>query len=142
MALNDYGWRELIRRALRIPDVIGDEVTMEIITDVVFSAPVVREKARSADGVTEQRISRAVLDRTIEAAARGDLDRFIVGRDGAGRSSVVDVRSVDAAITLAVRESGENVPPGLAEPLLMLIRDYVLTHPFEAANWPHINAVP
>ena len=97
MALNDYGWRELIRRALRIPDVIGDEVTMEIITDVVFSAPVVREKARSADGVTEQRISRAVLDRTIEAAARGDLDRFIVGRDG----SPVGARlSTSAVLTL------------------------------------------
>ena len=115
---------------------------MEIITDVVFSAPVVREKARSADGVTEQRISRAVLDRTIEAAARGDLDRFISGRDGAGATRL----STSAVLTLPspspCARAARTSPPGLAQPLLMLIRDYVLTHPFEATNWPHINAVP
>jgi hypothetical protein len=31
-------WRQLVRRALGVPDLIGDEVALAMVTDVVFSS--------------------------------------------------------------------------------------------------------
>ena len=31
-------WRQLVRRAVGVPDLIGDEVALAMVTDVVFSS--------------------------------------------------------------------------------------------------------
>ena len=39
MSLDEEDWRLLIRRSFRIPDLVGDEVALKIISQVAYKPP-------------------------------------------------------------------------------------------------------
>lgn len=75
MPLDEAGWNWLVRRALGVPDLIGDEVAMEIIDDAVFSHPLVKgdRPTNSHDEIAE-RITQEILDTLCRMGRQGDLD--------------------------------------------------------------------
>ena len=132
MPLNKDQWRTLVRRALDIPDVIGVDVAVEIAADVAYQSPVAATETRGRDIEFEERVGLAILEETAKAGKRGDLDRFIMGRENRGNGSS-KVSDVDYIVTTKARESGNapSLPQGMAVPILEKVKEYVLANPFD-----------
>ena len=132
MALDEAGWR----RAIGIPDVIGDKIALELLTDnTVFSATSEADDSIHSPIIgqeEDQRIASAVLDSLIALAVAGDLDGYLVAR----RSHALD-GAAERVLEGARIATGMNVlPKALAEPLLERVKAYVTDRPFEDPNWP------
>jgi hypothetical protein len=135
-------WRQLVRRALGVPDLIGDEVALAMVTDVVFSSELQSQPRSDDDDV----IAQAVWDAVVKLGAAGELDAFLMERSGpSGRLdwdwlynrvvtdavSALDDVVADARYSLGLSSLPESLPRWLAEPLLLRVRDFVKAHPFQ-----------
>jgi hypothetical protein len=135
-------WHQLVRRALGVPDLIGDEVALAMVTDVVFSSEP-QSQSRSDD---DEFIAQAVWDAVVKLGAAEELDAFLMERSGPpgpldwdwlydrvvtdARSALDDVVA-DARYSLGLPRLPDRLPHWLAEPLLLRIRDFVKAHPFQ-----------
>jgi hypothetical protein len=135
-------WRQLVRRAVGVPDLIGDQVALAMVTDVVFSSELQSQPRSDDDDV----IAEAVWDAIVKLGAAEELDAFLMERssrygpldwDWLYDRVVTDARSAlddvvaDARYSLGLPRLPETLPRWLAEPLLLRIRDFVKTHPFQ-----------
>jgi hypothetical protein len=135
-------WRQLVRRAAGVPDLIGDEVALAMVTDVVFSSELQSQPRSDDDDV----ITEAVWVAVVKLGAAEELDAFLMERSGPpgpldwdslydrvvtdARSALDDVVA-DARYSLGLPRLPETLPRWLAEPLLLRIRDFVKAHPFQ-----------
>jgi hypothetical protein len=135
-------WRQLVRRAVGVPDLIGDEVALAMVTDVVFSSELQSQPRSDDDDV----IAEAVWHAVVKLGAAEELDVFLMERSGPpsrldwdwlydhvvtdARSALDDVVA-DARYSLGLPKLPESLPHWLAEPLLLRIRDFVKAHPFQ-----------
>src|SRR5271166_6710572 len=70
-------WHQLVRRALEVTDLIGDEIALAMVTDVVF-----RRGTRSQTASDDEVVGQAVWDAVVELGVAGELDAFLTGRSG------------------------------------------------------------
>jgi hypothetical protein len=134
-------WRQLVRRALDVPDLIGDEVALSMVTDVVFA-----DEVRSQPPSDDDFIGQAVWDAVVKLGVDEELDAFLTERSDPPGSLdwdwlydrvVADARSAlddviaDARYALGMRRLPERLPGHLARSLLLRIRDFVKAHPFQ-----------
>ena len=126
MGQDEHAWRQIVRRALGVPELIGGDVVVEIATDLVYSAPVMASDPGSYPEFEE----------TIKAGVNGSLDRFIMDRPRSAIHGSSELKEIDNLIITNSRETDglADLPPGIAEPLLKVIRKYVLAHPFEKTH--------
>ncbi|MFZ2058525.1 MAG: hypothetical protein WAV54_14040 [Acidimicrobiales bacterium] len=124
-------WRQLVRRASDVPDLIGDKVALAMVTDVVFS-----RQTRSPSPQDDEVIGKAVWDAAVKLGADGELDAFLMERRNS--PGLVDnwdwlYRRVlaDARAALDIPGLPESLPRWFAEPLLLRIRDFVKEHRFQ-----------
>ena len=135
-------WRQLVRRAVGVPDLIGDQVALAMVTDVVFSSELQAQPRSDDDDV----IAEAVWSAIVKLGAAEELDAFLMERsDPPGRLGwdwlydrvVTDARSAlddvvaDARYSFGLPRLPDSLPRWLAEPLLFRIRDFVKAHPFQ-----------
>ncbi len=135
-------WRQLVRRAVGVPDLIGDHVALAMVTDVVFSSELQAQPRSDDDDV----IAEAVWTAIVKLGAAEELDAFLMERSGSSGSldwnwlydrvvtdarSTLDVVVADARYSLGLPRLPDSLPRWLAEPLLLCIRDFVKTHPFQ-----------
>jgi hypothetical protein len=71
-------WRQLVRRAVGVPDLIGDEVALAMVTDVVFSSELQSQPRSDDDDV----ITEAVWAAVVKLGAAEELDAFLMERSG------------------------------------------------------------
>src|ERR1035441_6301369 len=71
-------WRQLVRRAVGVPDLIGDEVALAMVTDVVFSSELQSQPRSDDDDV----ITEAVWAAFVKLGAAEELDAFLMERSG------------------------------------------------------------
>ena len=135
-------WRQLVRRSVGVPDLIGNEVALAMVTDVVFSSELQAQPRSDDDDV----IAEAVWHAVVKLVAAEELDAFLMERSGLpglldwdwlydrvvtdARSALDDVVA-DARYSLGLPRLPDSLPRWLAEPLLLRIRDFVKTHPFQ-----------
>jgi hypothetical protein len=135
-------WRQLVRRAVGVPDLIGNEVALAMVTDVVFSSELQSQSRSDDDDV----IAEAVWDAVVKLGAAEELDAFLMERSGSSgpldwdwlydrvvtdaRSALDDVVA-DARYSLGLPRLPDSLPRWLAEPLLLRVRDFVKAHPFQ-----------
>src|ERR1035441_2517320 len=67
-------WRQLVRRAVGVPDLIGDQVALAMVTDVVFSSELQSQPRSDDDDV----IAEAVWAAVVKLGA----DAFLMERSG------------------------------------------------------------
>ena len=139
MPLDEEEWRLLIRRAFRIPDLVSEEVSLEVIAQVSCTP---RHGVHIHDISLRERIGLALIDATVGAGTAGELDRFLMGREEEvmGRSSGL-LEVADRHICFLAEEvSGltSAFPPGSAEPILERVRRFVLKHPFYPDPLSHL----
>ena len=123
-------WRQLVRRAVGVPDLIGDQVALAMVTDVVFSSELQSQPRSDDDDV----IAEAVWAAVVKLGAAEELDAFLMERSGSsGRLDWdwLDDVVADARYSLGLPRLPETLPRWLAEPLLLRIRDFVKAHPFQ-----------
>jgi hypothetical protein len=141
MSLDEEDWRLLIRRAFRIPDLVADEVALEIISQVVYKPP--RGVHSNADIALRERVGLALIDATVGVGLAGELDRFLMSREEKITSRASGLLEVaDRHICFLAEEvSGltSEFPRGSAEPILERVRRFVLKHPFYPDLLPHIS---
>ena len=108
--LDAEGWRILVRRALGIPDVVGDGVAVEVVTDLIYTAPIAANEVRGRNVEFEEGVGNAILDAVVHAGELGQLDNRVLtyAREAAG---------------------APQLPPGLALPLLLQVKAFVTSHP-------------
>jgi hypothetical protein len=125
MPLDEEEWRLLIRRAFRIPDLVGDAVTLEIISQVVYES---RSEVGSNDNISlREGVGLALIDATVGAGMAGELDRFLMSREEeivSRASGLLEVADQHICF-LAEEVSGLTFTPGSAEPILEKVK-----HPF------------
>ena len=95
------------------------------------------QKLDGRDIEFEESVGLAILEETAKAGKRGDLDRFIMGRENRGNGSS-KVSDVDYIVTTKARKSGNapSLPQGMAVPILEKVKEYVLANPFDL-DGPH-----
>ena len=135
-------WRQLVRRAVGVPDLIGDQVALAMVTDVVFSSELQSQPRSDDDDV----IAEAVWAAVVKLGAAEELDAFLMERssryglldwDWLYDRVVTDARSAlddvvaDARYSFGLPRLPDSLPRRLAEPLLDRIRDFVKAHPFQ-----------
>jgi hypothetical protein len=135
-------WRQLVRRAVGVPDLIGDQVALAMVTDVVFSSELQSQPRSDDDDV----IAEVVWTAIVKLGAAEELDAFLMERssppglldwDWLYDRVVTDARSAlddvvaDARYSFGLPKLPESLPRWLAEPLLDRIRDFVKAHPFQ-----------
>ena len=116
-------WRQLVRRSVGVPDLIGDQVALAMVTDVVFSSELQSQPRSDDDDV----IAEAVWAAVVKLGAAEELDAFLMERSGSpGRLDwdwlydhvVTDARSAlddvvaDARYSLAYRGCPRACPTG------------------------------
>ena len=69
-------WRQLVRRAVGVPDLIGDQVALAMVTDVVFSSELQSQPRSDDDDV----IAEAVWAAVVKLGAAEELDAFLMER--------------------------------------------------------------
>ena len=140
MPLHEEGWRLLIRQAFRIPDLVGDEVALEMISQVVYKPP--RGVHSNANISLRERVGLALIDATVGVGIAGELDRFLMSREEEiiGRPSGLLEAADQHICFLAEEVSGltSEFPPGSAEPILERVRRFVLKHPFYPDLLPYL----
>ena len=67
-------WRQLVRRAVGVPDLIGDQVALAMVTDVVFSSELQSQPRSDDDDV----IAEAVWAAVVKLGAAEELDAFLM----------------------------------------------------------------
>ena len=128
MPLDEAGWNWLVRRAAGVPDLIGDEVAMEIIGEVVFSHRSVKgERPTNPHDEIAERITQEILDTFCRMGREGELDSYLMDRpvDSLQRLAERVVHEVRVATRI------KGLPKELAIPLLEKVKVHVLAHPFE-----------
>ena len=140
MGQDEHAWRQIVRRALGVPELIGGDVVVEIATDLVYSAPVMASDPGSYPEF-EELVGKTILEETIKAGVNVSLDRFIMDRPRSAIHGSSELKEIDNLIITNSRETDglADLPPGIAEPLLKVIRKYVLAHPFvtsSTGDWP------
>ena len=131
--LDAEGWRILVRRALGIPDVVGDGGAVEVVTDLIYTAPIAANEVRGRNVEFEEGVGNAILDAVVHAGELGQLDRFIMSRPNSSDNAYgePDVGEVDNRVLTYAREAAgaPQLPPGLALPLLLQVKAFVTSHP-------------
>lgn len=87
MPFDEEEWRLPIRRAFRIPDLVGDEVAAEVIFQVAYEP---RHGVHPIANISlRERVGLALIDTTVGAGLAGELERFLMSREEEviGRSS-------------------------------------------------------
>ncbi len=129
-------WRQLVRRSLGIPDIIGDELALAIVTDAVYTES--NQEPRSTvplefrphrpDGRSQEDIGQALWEAVVKLGVEGRLDEFLMERPGveemALRKHVIERANVALGKEIPM-------PPGMATPLLTPLRNFVKAHPFQ-----------
>src|ERR1019366_7789125 len=128
-------WRQLVRRAVGVPDLIGDQVALAMVTDVVFSSELQSQPRSDDDDV----IAEAVWDAIVKLGAAEELDAFLMERssrygpldwDWLYDRVVTDARSAlddvvaDARYSLGLPRLPDSLPHWLAAAPLVRIRRF------------------
>ena len=77
-------WHQLVRRAVGVPDLIGDQVALAMVTDVVFSSELQSQPRSDDDDV----IAEAVWAAVVKLGAAEELDAFLMERSSRTVSSI------------------------------------------------------
>src|ERR1039457_2812945 len=85
-------WRQLVRRAVGVPDLIGDQVALAMVTDVVFSSELQSQPRSDDDDV----IAEAVWAAIVKLGAAEELDVFLMERSS--RYGLLDWRSEERRV--------------------------------------------
>jgi len=129
-------WRLVIRRAYGIPDLIGDEVALERVRELVHQQAFEGKQLgpmRQVGGRPEEMVRHA-LDAVLIGAEKGELDRYLVGSP----SKTPEELAEDFAI-----QNDPNWGPGNREivrdvflPILETLRTFVEGYPWTSTPTP------
>jgi len=112
--LDAEGWRILVRRALGIPDVVGDGVAVEVVTDLIYTARLQPTRCAAAMWNSKRSWQRHPRRRGARGEL-GQLDRFIMSRPNSSDNAYgePDVGEVDNRVLTYAREAAgaPQLPP-------------------------------